>query len=145
MLTLKRYTLLKDLVLLTIAMFIGSLGWAIFLLPNHITTGGIPGLASILYWGLNIPVQVTFLGVNALLLLIALKVLGWQFCIKTLYAAVMFTIFSAFATLDGRFNPLARPTVHGHRARCGQFGLYRGTRTSQQRLNRWYRRGCGHD
>ena len=81
MLTLKRYTLLKDLVLLTIAMFIGSLGWAIFLLPNHITTGGIPGLASILYWGLNIPVQVTFLGVNALLLLIALKVLGWQFCI----------------------------------------------------------------
>ena len=95
MLTLKRYTLLKDLVLLTIAMFIGSLGWAIFLLPNHITTGGIPGLASILYWGLNIPVQVTFLGVNALLLLIALKVLGWQFCIKTLYAAVMFTIFSA--------------------------------------------------
>ena len=40
MLTLKRYTLLKDLVLLTIAMFIGSLGWAIFLLPNHITTGG---------------------------------------------------------------------------------------------------------
>ena len=95
MLTLKRYTLLKDLVLLTIAMFIGSLGWAIFLLPNHITTGGIPGLASILYWGWNIPVQVTFLGVNALLLLIALKVLGWQFCLKTLYAAVMFTLFSA--------------------------------------------------
>ena len=56
MLTLKKYSLLKDLVLLTIAMFIGSLGWAIFLLPNHITTGGIPGLASILYWGLNIPV-----------------------------------------------------------------------------------------
>ena len=48
MLTLKKYSLLKDLVLLTIAMFIGSLGWAIFLLPNHITTGGIPGLASIL-------------------------------------------------------------------------------------------------
>lgn len=95
MLTLKKYSLLKDLVLLTIAMFIGSLGWAIFLLPNHITTGGIPGLASILYWGLNIPVQVTFLGVNALLLLIALKVLGWQFCLKTLYAAVMFTLFSA--------------------------------------------------
>ena len=95
MLTLKRYTLLKDLVLLTIAMFIGSLGWAIFLLPNHITTGGIPALASILYWGWNIPVQVTFLGVNALLLLIALKVLGWQFCLKTLYAAVMFTLFSA--------------------------------------------------
>jgi len=94
MLTSKRYTLLKDLVLLTIAMFIGSLGWSIFLLPNHITTGGIPGLSSILYWGLNIPVQVTFLSVNGILLLIALKVLGWQFCLKTLYAALMFALFS---------------------------------------------------
>ena len=95
MLNLRKYTVLKDYLLLTIAMLIGSLGWVIFLLPNHVTTGGLPGLASILYWGLKIPVQVTFLGANILLLLIALKVLGWRFCLKTLYAAVMFTIFSA--------------------------------------------------
>ena len=42
---------IRDYVIIALAMLIGSIGLNIFLLPNHITMGGIGGLASILYWG----------------------------------------------------------------------------------------------
>ena len=47
---------IRDYVIIALAMLIGSIGLNIFLLPNHITMGGIGGLASILYWGAGIPV-----------------------------------------------------------------------------------------
>ena len=50
---------IRDYVIIALAMLIGSIGLNIFLLPNHITMGGIGGLASILYWGAGIPVSVS--------------------------------------------------------------------------------------
>ena len=77
--------------------FIGILmcagGWVVFLLPNHIMTGGTPGISSILEWGLGIDVEYSYVAINAILLLIALKVLGLRFCVKTIYAVVLFSIF----------------------------------------------------
>ena len=35
---------LKDYLSIALAMVIGSLGWVVFLLPNHITIGGLPGI-----------------------------------------------------------------------------------------------------
>ena len=42
---------LKDYVFITIAMMFYCIGWTIFLLPNDIATGGVPGISSVLYWG----------------------------------------------------------------------------------------------
>ena len=53
------------------------------------------GVASIVYWGTGIPVQNTFFALNGVLLIIALKVLGWHFCAKTIYGVVVFTVGSA--------------------------------------------------
>src|SRR5574344_1529451 len=82
----------RDYVLITIAMLSYCIGWTIFLLPNNITTGGVPGVSSILYWGLGIPVQVTYFTINAGLLLLALRILGYKFCMKTIYAVLVLTI-----------------------------------------------------
>ena len=89
----KKSTELKDYVILTLAMLIGSIGWTVFLLPNHIGIGGIAGISSVLFWGMNIPVELSYLGFNALLLSFALKILGWRFCLKTIYAAIVFSLF----------------------------------------------------
>ena len=51
-------------------------------------------MASIVYWGTGIPVQDTFFALNAVLLIVALKVLGWRFCAKTIYGVVVFTLAS---------------------------------------------------
>ena len=79
-----------DYVLIALAMMIGSVGLGVFLLPNHITMGGVGGIASILYWGLHIPVTVSYLVINVALLLIAFWLLGWRFCVKTIYAVQHF-------------------------------------------------------
>ena len=86
---------LRDYGIITIAMLLGTIGLNLFLLPNEITTGGIMGVASIVYWGTGIPVQNTFFALNAVLLIVALKVLGWHFCAKTIYGVVVFTVLSA--------------------------------------------------
>lgn len=86
---------MRDYGIITIAMLLGVIGLNLFLLPNEITTGGIIGVASIVYWGTGIPVQETFFVINAVLLLVALKVLGWHFCAKTVYGVVVFTVASA--------------------------------------------------
>ena len=85
----------RDYGIITIAMMLGVIGLNLFLLPNEITTGGIMGVASIVYWGTGITVQNTFFALNGVLLIIALKVLGWHFCAKTIYGVVVFTVGSA--------------------------------------------------
>jgi uncharacterized membrane-anchored protein YitT (DUF2179 family) len=86
------YRSIHDYVILTVAMVIGVIGLNLFLLPNEITMGGIVGIASVIYWGTGIPVQTTYFVFNAILLLFALKTLGWKFCAKTIYAVVVFTV-----------------------------------------------------
>ncbi len=85
---------LRDYGIITFAMLLGVVGLNLFLLPNQITMGGIMGVASIVYWGMGIPVQDTYFVINALLLIAALKVLGWRFCAKTIYAVIVFTVAS---------------------------------------------------
>ncbi len=86
--------LVRDYAVITVAMLMGVLGLNLFLLPNQITMGGIMGVASIVYWGTGIPAQDTYFVLNALLLIAALRVLGWRFCAKTIYAVIVFTVGS---------------------------------------------------
>ena len=47
---------LHDYLMIALGMLFYAIGWTVFLLPNDITTGGVPGIASIVYWatGLNV-------------------------------------------------------------------------------------------
>ena len=49
---------LRDYVMITIAMISYAIGWTVFLLPNNISTGGVAGVSSILFWGTHIPAQI---------------------------------------------------------------------------------------
>ena len=54
------YHELTDYLLLMVGMLSYCIGWSIFLLPNNITTGGVAGVSSLLFWGMGIPVQVSY-------------------------------------------------------------------------------------
>ena len=86
---------LKDYVFIIIAMMFYCIGWTIFLLPNDIATGGVPGISSVLYWGLGIPVQYSYFAVNAILIIFALRILGLRFCIKTIYGIIILTALTS--------------------------------------------------
>jgi len=91
-----RQTILREAkiyVMIAAGMILYGIGWTVFLLPNDITTGGVPGIASIVYWATGFPVQYTYFSINFFLLLLALKLLGLKFCIKTIFG--VFTLTSA--------------------------------------------------
>ena len=83
----------KDYIMIMIGMISYGVGWTVFLLPNDITTGGVPGISSIIYWATGLPVQYSYFTLNSLLLLVALKVLGFKFCVKTIFAVFSLTFF----------------------------------------------------
>lgn len=58
-------------------MILYGIGWTLFLLPNDITTGGVPGIASIVYFATGFPVQYTYFAINAVLLMVSSKC--WDF------------------------------------------------------------------
>ena len=89
---------LRDYIIIAIAMMSYAIGWGVFLLPNNITTGGVAGVSSILYWATKIPVQVSYFVINGALLLVALKVLGLKFCLKTIFAVTVLTVSIGLVT-----------------------------------------------
>ena len=79
----------KEYGLITLGLLAYALGWTIFLLPNNLVGGGVSGFAAIIYYATGIPLGYTYLVVNVVLLLIAIKILGTGFGGKTIYAIIM--------------------------------------------------------
>ena len=87
--------LLKEYGFVTIGVVAYALGWSIFLLPNNLIGGGVSGFASILFYATGIPMGVTYLVLNAILLIIGTKILGTGFGGKTIYAIIMTSVMLA--------------------------------------------------
>lgn len=83
---------IRDYVSITFGLVLFSFGLTCFMLPYGITTGGVAGLASIIYYVTSLggnhgfEVQYSYLIINVLFLAVAVKELGWRFCLKTIYA-----------------------------------------------------------
>ena len=84
---------LKDYVAITLGIMCYALGWAAFLLPYQISTGGVTGISALIYYVTGIEIQVSYFVINAIFMVFALKILGLKFCIKTLYAIPALTFF----------------------------------------------------
>ena len=83
----------KDYVNITLGLLLYTFGFTMFLLPYQIVTGGISGIGAIVFYSTGFPVQYTFFIINAVLIVMALKILGWKFLTKTIYATFMLTLF----------------------------------------------------
>ncbi len=83
----------KAYIFITIGLLLYVLGWDIFLIPNNMVGGGVTGISAILLYAFNIPVSISFFLINLVLLLIALKVLGRAFGVKTVYAIIITSLF----------------------------------------------------
>lgn len=81
----------KDYVGITLGLILYSFGFTFFLMPYEIVTGGVAGIAAIVYYATSFPNSYTYFLVNAALLAIGLKILGWKFLVKTIYAILMLT------------------------------------------------------
>ena len=87
---------IKDYIAITLGLICYSLGWAAFLLPYEITTGGVTGISALIFYATGIEIQVSYFVINALFMIFALKILGPRFCLKTIYAIFSLTFFLWF-------------------------------------------------
>ncbi|NLW07672.1 MAG: YitT family protein [Clostridia bacterium] len=77
---------------------ITALGLVLFLVPNKIAAGGLSGLATVIHHLFGWPVGLLILVLNIPLFLAGLKVLGWNFGVKTLYGTIVLSLLTdAFA------------------------------------------------
>ncbi len=82
---------LRDYLVITFGLVCYAVGFTCFQLPYEITTGGLAGAGAVIFYAIGFPVQYTFFIVNIILLAVAIRVLGWKFCVKTIYAVFMLT------------------------------------------------------
>ena len=85
------YNEAKDYVGITLGLVLYAAAFTIFLLPYEIVTGGVTGMSAIIYYATGFKIENTYMIINLALLVVALKILGWKFLMKTIYA--IFTLY----------------------------------------------------
>ncbi|RZT91332.1 uncharacterized membrane-anchored protein YitT (DUF2179 family) [Ancylomarina subtilis] len=83
----------KSYFIIAIGLFIGSIGWTGFLIPSEIVGGGVSGIATIIYFATGFKVGYSVFIINGLLLVMAMRVLGFGFGIKTIFATFVLSFF----------------------------------------------------
>jgi uncharacterized membrane-anchored protein YitT (DUF2179 family) len=84
---------IKSYAIITIGLFINALAWTTFIIPSEIVGGGITGLSTMIFYATKVPVGVTFFLINIVLIILGIKSLGLSFGIRTIYGAVVISLF----------------------------------------------------
>ena len=82
----------KSYAIITLGLILYVLAWTVFIIPHHLVGGGVTGISAVIQYCTGFHVSYSFFIINGILLLIALKVLGPAFGVKTIYAMVVTTL-----------------------------------------------------
>ncbi|HOP03988.1 MAG TPA: YitT family protein [Tenuifilaceae bacterium] len=74
--------------IIVFGLFLYALSWTAFLLPHKITGGGVSGIGALVYYATGFPVGYTYFIINIGLILVAIKMLGASFGVKTIFGVV---------------------------------------------------------
>ena len=85
----KKY--IEDYLWIAVGSFILAFAVSVFLVPCKISTGGVSGVATVLYYVFEIPMPVTTLVINLLLFVFGFKFLARSSILKTLAGIIFFS------------------------------------------------------
>lgn len=83
----------KDYVMIVFAIFLYAFGFCAFILPVDVVMGGVSGVAALIYYCTGLPVAVSQVGINAILLIIGFKILGRSYVLRTIFGVAVIGIF----------------------------------------------------
>ena len=88
------WIIVKEYMLVALGILLYVTGWSLFLIPNNLVGGGVSGVAAIIQYATKgfIKIGTTYFVVNAVLLIIALFVLGKGFGGKTVFAVILASV-----------------------------------------------------
>ena len=87
----------KDYLVITVGLMLFSIGFTGFIMPNEIVVGGLGGVGLLLKYAFGLPVFMTFLVGNGLMMVVAWFILGKGYVFKALYGVVGVTLLMAVA------------------------------------------------
>ena len=73
--------------------FIMAIGISLFLLPNQLSSGGVAGIATVIYYLFNLPMGTMIIIINIPLFIIAIFKIGKTFFTKAVIGTVALSIF----------------------------------------------------
>lgn len=94
--TKKILSTLKSYLIITLGLLCYTMAWTIFIIPNGLVGGGVTGISTIIQYWTGFNVSYSYLLINLVLILAALKTLGAGFGGKTVYAIIVTTLFLRF-------------------------------------------------
>jgi uncharacterized membrane-anchored protein YitT (DUF2179 family) len=108
-------TVIREYIIIAVGLLINTLAWNLFLFPHEVAGGGATGIAAIVMYatkgllpnevqaffsmlgmesvGGGVPITVTFFAINAVLLIASIKILGFQFSIRSIFGVLCLTIW----------------------------------------------------
>ncbi len=81
----------RDYFFIALGLLLYTIAFTVFLMPYQIVAGGVTGLAAIIYYATGFHLENTYIIINGILLMVALKILGFKFMMKTIFA--IFTLY----------------------------------------------------
>lgn len=111
LITVKRH--LKDFILITIGIFSAAFGFKGFLLTNHFIDGGATGISLLISALTKIPLYILIILVNIPFIILAYKVVGRQFAVKTMIAIMGLSIVLATVSFPNVTNDNLLVAVFG--------------------------------
>jgi uncharacterized membrane-anchored protein YitT (DUF2179 family) len=96
------FNLIQSYFFIIVGLFIYVFAWTAFIIPSHLAGGGVAGIATILHFAFDTPIGITNLVINGVLIVIAFRILGTRFIIKTMICtflvSVSFDVFGLYFT-----------------------------------------------
>ena len=108
-------TVIREYIIIAVGLLINTLAWNLFLFTHEVAGGGATGIAAIVMYatkglqpdevqaffsmlgmesvGGGVPITVTFFAINAVLLIASIKILGFQFSIRSIFGVLCLTIW----------------------------------------------------
>lgn len=87
------WQLLRDYLQMLLGTVIYTVGYTTFLLPYKIVSGGVTGISTVIYYLTGFPAGNTYLIVNIALLLMAMRILGWRYLVRTIIVTLLISTF----------------------------------------------------
>ena len=104
----------KKYVTIMIGVMMVAFSISVFYTPNKIVSGGVSGVATILFHACGIPTSISITAINALLLMLALRYLGFSFVKGTVLGSVLLSVFvDLFSAIPSLTDDLLLASVFG--------------------------------
>ncbi len=86
------WQLLRDYLQMLLGTVIYTVGYTTFLLPYKIVSGGVSGISTVIYYMSGFPAGSTYLLINVVLLLMAMRILGWRYLVRTIIVTLLISV-----------------------------------------------------